>query len=82
MPRNRVPAPPTGWSFGTILRRRTRGTHPDRVMFVRMCMPMENVIAGVPHFYGLTVKTDAYGARVGRLRRLDLFQVHMYKPDA
>lgn len=77
----RVPAPPTGWSFGTILRRRF-GVPVDRVMFVRMCMPRENVVAGVPYFYGLTVKTGAYGARIGRLHRLGLFQVHMYKPDA
>ena len=72
----RTPKPPTGWHYGVVLR--TRAGH-DRVMFVKMA---ESNGSSIAQFEGLTIRTDARGARIGKLRRIDRFNVNHWKIDA
>ena len=77
----RLSKPPAGWGYGIILRPRGLGRVPDRVMFVRMLASNEGPSIGVSSFEGITVETDTYGKRIGRLHRLDHFNVNRYKVD-
>lgn len=73
----RTPKPPTGWHYGVVLVNPTNKT--DRVMFVKMAEP--NGGTSIAQFEGLTIKTDSRGARIGKLRRIDRFNVNRYKID-
>lgn len=85
MARKRIPNPPVGWGYGVVLRPHTHltgGSNLNRVMFIRMLAPDEGPTSGIAYFEGMTVTTDAYGERIGKLHRLDHFPVGGWRVDA
>lgn len=74
----RTPKPPKDWHYGVMLRPVGASRQPDRVMFVKMA---EDNGSSMAQFEGLTIQTDSRGERIGKLRRIDRFNVHRYKID-